>query len=82
MSIIEDILKANHGSKVISAAVLAHGLMVGDKATLKLGYSRAAAINAATEHYGPFTAGNMVVINDLIDRRLLTDPVSYGPSER
>lgn len=79
MSVIDDILEANHGSRPVAAAVLAHGLMVGDRETLKLGYSRESAINAATEQYGPFTPGNLVVINDLIDRRLETDPVSYGP---
>lgn len=81
MSVVEDILKANHGNKVVSAAVLAHGLMVGDRATLKLGYGRTSALHVATRHYGPFTEGNLTVINDLLDRRLAEYPVSYGPKE-
>lgn len=81
MSVSDEILAANHGSKVVSAAVLAHGLMVGDRATLKLGYSRSSALVSATASYGPFTEGNLQVINDLLDRRLAAMPVSYGPKE-
>lgn len=79
MSVIDDILKANDGNKVVSAAVLAHGLMVGDAFEMKLGYSRESALLAAVEQLGPFTPGNMKVIFDLLDQRLLTDPVQYGP---
>jgi hypothetical protein len=82
MSVVDDILQANNGNKVVSAAVLAHGLMVGDRATLKLGYHRASALAAAERHYGPFTEGNLVVINDLLDRRLAEYPVEYGPKPR
>jgi len=79
MSIIDDILIANKGRRLMSIAVLAHGLMVGNKAELKLGYSRAAALSFAIESMSSLTEEQRQDLDRLLDVRLRIEPVEYGP---
>ncbi len=78
MGITEDILNANGGDRVKAAAVLAHGLMIGDRASFKQGYSRINALLAAQEMYD-IGAVQMPTVDDLLEQRLVVRPVEFGP---
>lgn len=82
MSVIDEILIANKGRRLQSIAVLAHGLMVGDKETMKLGYSRETALSAAIEAMSLITRDERETLDGLLDARLQVEPVSYGPGTR
>jgi hypothetical protein len=79
VSITDDILLANNGRRLESIAVLAHGLMMGDKATLKLGYSRGAALSFAIEAMSNLTDDQRHTLDRMLDIRLTLEPVEYGP---
>jgi hypothetical protein len=82
MSIIDDILIANHGRRLQSVAVLAHALMKGERARLKMGYSRGSALISAIEAMINFTTDERETIDILLDARIAVDPIEYGPREK
>jgi hypothetical protein len=81
MSLIDEILFVNDGNRTTAVAVLAHGLMKGDKATGKMGYSRKAAVKAAINWLSSFTDEDLQIIDLKLNASLVVDPVSYGPPD-